>query len=214
MKFKEQARNRHTAQEKDSKAEQRQVKTTQAKLLHVEGKLVQRRLRSPGVSQVYQSTFSSKARGIAILIRKTIPFVFNSITADPGGRYVLVTGAINSFPLVLLNIYAPYFICPDFFCKDFNLVSEYNTHNIIIGGDFICYFNPQFDRSFTNAAPPLKPVPVLNDLVNSFDLVDIWRLLHPFERQYSFFSPAYGTFTRTDHFLVDSKLTSHTQFNI
>ena len=53
-------------------------------------------------------------------------------------------------------------------------------------------------------------MPVLNDLVNSFDLVDIWRLLHPFERQYSFFSPVHGTFTRIDHFLVASKLISHT----
>ena len=66
------------------------------------------------------------------------------------------------------------------------------------------------DRSSTKAAPPLKSVPVLNDLVNSFDLVDIWRLLHPFEKQYSFFSPVHGTFTRIDHYLADSKLTSHT----
>ena len=170
----------------------------------------QRRLRSLWVSQVYQSTFSSKARGVAILIRKTIPFVFNSVTTDPGGRYVLVTGAINSFPLALLNIYAPNFDCPDFFRKVFNLCAEYTTHNMIIGGDFNCYFDPQLDRSSSKAAPTLKSVPVLNDLVKSLDLVDIWRLQHPLERLYSFFSPVHGTFTRIDHFLVDSKLVSHT----
>lgn len=86
----------------------------------------QKRLRSLWVSQVYQSTFSSKARGVAILIRKTIPFVSKSVTTDPGGRYVLVTGAINSLPVALLNIYAPNFDCPDFFCKVFNLVAEHN----------------------------------------------------------------------------------------
>ena len=87
----------------------------------------QRSLRSLWVSQVYQSNLSSKVRGVAILVRKTTPFVFNSTITDPGGRYVLVTGAINSFPLVLLNIYAPNFDCLDFFCKVFNLVAEYNT---------------------------------------------------------------------------------------
>lgn len=170
----------------------------------------QRRFRSVWVSQVFQSTFSSKARGVAILIRKTTPFVLNSITTDPGGRYVLVTGTINCFLLVLLNIYAPNFDCPDIFYKIFKLVAEYNTHNIIIGGDFNCYFDPQLDRSSNKPPPPLNSVPALNNLVKSFNLVDIWRLQHPLERQYSLFSPVHGTFTRIDHFLVDSKLISHT----
>lgn len=74
----------------------------------------QRRLRSAWVSQVYQSTFSSKARGVAILVRRTIQFVFKSQTTNPGGRFILVTGTINSVPLVLLNIYTPNLDNPDF----------------------------------------------------------------------------------------------------
>ena len=47
----------------------------------------QRRLRFSWVSQVYQSNFSSKARGFAILIHKSIPFIFNSsVSADSGGE--------------------------------------------------------------------------------------------------------------------------------
>jgi len=88
----------------------------------------QRRLRFSWVSQVYQSNFSSKARGVAILIRKSIPFIFNSVSADSGGRYVLVTGEINSIPVALLNIYAPNCDCPDFFVRFLTLF-----HNAIIG---------------------------------------------------------------------------------
>ena len=62
-----------------------------------------------------------------------------SVAQNLTKKAFLVTCAINSFPVVLLNIYAPNFNCPDFFCEVFNLVSEYNTHNIIIGGDFNCY---------------------------------------------------------------------------
>lgn len=135
----------------------------------------QRRLRSAWVSQVYQSTFSSKAKGVAILVRRTIPFVFKSQITDPGGRFILVTGTVNLVPLVLLNIYAPNFDNPDFFCKIFNLVTEYNDFNIIIGGDFNCYFDPLLDRSSSSVAPLLKSVSVLNNLANSLNLVDIWR---------------------------------------
>lgn len=79
-------------------------------------------LRSLWISHFYQSSFSSKARGFAILIRKTIPFIFKSMTTDPTGRYVLVTGTITPVP----NIYAPNFDCPDFFCKIFNLVANHS----------------------------------------------------------------------------------------
>uniref|UniRef100_A0A669EFQ1 Reverse transcriptase domain-containing protein n=1 Tax=Oreochromis niloticus TaxID=8128 RepID=A0A669EFQ1_ORENI len=166
----------------------------------------QRRLRPNWVSQVYQSTFTSKARGVAILIRKTTPFIFGSVVTDPGGRFVLVSGSINSFPLVLLNIYAPNFDCPDFFSKIFDLISEYNMSNIIIGGDFNCYFDPVLGRSSTKIAPTTRSTAVLNNLVESHNIVDVWRLQHPDDRQYSFFSPVHRSFTRIDYFVTDSRL--------
>ena len=168
----------------------------------------QGRLRSPWISYIYQSSFSSKARGVAILIRKTIPFIFESMSTDPAGRFVLVTGSINSVPLALLNIYAPNFDCPDFFCRVFDLVDSHSSRNIIIGGDFNCYLDPQADRSSSKPAPPLKSIPTVNNLMKSLDLVDIWRLQHPSDRQYSFFSPVHGSFSRIDYFLVDARLIS------
>lgn len=38
--------------------------------------------------------------------------------------------------------------------------------------------------------------------------MDIWRLQHPSDRQYSFFSPVHGSFSRIDYFLVDARLIS------
>jgi len=169
----------------------------------------QRRLRALWISQVFQSTFSSKAWGVAILIRKTVPFVFKSMVTDPGGRFILVTGSINSAPLVLLNIYAPNFDSLDFFCKTFNLVSEFTEHYIIIGGDLNCYLDPCIDRSSSKPLTPLKSVSVLNNLSGSFDRVDIWRVQHPSERQYSFFSPVHCSFSRIDYFLISSGLISN-----
>lgn len=131
------------------------------------------------------------------------------MVTDPGGRFILVTGTINSIPLALLNIYAPNFDCPDFFCKVFRLAADQSNHNIIIGGDFNCFLDPQLDRSSTTAAPSLKSVPVLNNLIKSLNLVDIWRHQHPLDKQYSFFSQVHGSFTRIDYFLIDSNLISN-----
>ncbi|KAF7646296.1 hypothetical protein LDENG_00190330, partial [Lucifuga dentata] len=82
----------------------------------------QRRLRCSWISQVYQSPFTSKAHGVAILFRKNIPFQLSSLSTDPCGRYIIILGTINSFPVTLLSIYGP--STDDVFFKIFDLLPD------------------------------------------------------------------------------------------
>ena len=113
------------------------------------------RLRSNWIGQIFHSTFSAKARGTAILIRKGIAFKHKSTIVDRDGRYIIVTGEMHSSPVTLVNIYGPYFIIPNFF-KVFSLIPALSLTNLIIGGDFNCVINPYLDRSSTQQAPPSK----------------------------------------------------------
>lgn len=42
----------------------------------------------------------------------------------------------------------------------------------------------------------------LKELLHSYQLVDIWRILQPQEKDYTFFSPPHGSYSRIDLFLV------------
>ena len=46
-----------------------------------------------------------------------------------------------------------------------------------------------------------KETQVLNDTLDEMDLIDIFRTFHPNAEEYTFFSSAHGTFSRTDHIL-------------
>ena len=46
-----------------------------------------------------------------------------------------------------------------------------------------------------------KETQVLNDTLNKMDLIDISRIFHPKTTKYTFFSSAYGTFSRIYHIL-------------
>ena len=46
-----------------------------------------------------------------------------------------------------------------------------------------------------------KETQALKDTLNKMDLIDIYRTFHPKTREYTFFSSAHGTFSRTDHIL-------------
>ena len=46
-----------------------------------------------------------------------------------------------------------------------------------------------------------KETQVLNDTLDEMDLTDIFRTFHPNEEEYTFFSSACGTLSKTDHIL-------------
>ena len=46
-----------------------------------------------------------------------------------------------------------------------------------------------------------KATEVLNDTIEQLNLVDIYRILHPKNPEYTFFSNTHGTFPRIDHIL-------------
>lgn len=52
-------------------------------------------IKAPWMSQVYQSNFTNKARGVAIVIKKSVPFVHKQTIKDRNGRYLIVCGEIN-----------------------------------------------------------------------------------------------------------------------
>lgn len=84
------------------------------------------RLRGSWEGQIYHSNFHSKARGAAILIKKNVPFTVTNVEADSLGRYVIVVGQLYSFPVILVNIYAPNWDNPAFFFQSFFSVTKYD----------------------------------------------------------------------------------------
>ena len=70
--------------------------------------------------------------------------------------------------------------------------------NTITVGDFNTPLSPM-DRS--SKMKINKETQALNDTLNKRDLTDVYRTFHPKTTEYTFFSSAHGTFSRTDHIL-------------
>ena len=68
--------------------------------------------------------------------------------------------------------------------------------NTIIVGDFNTPLTPM-DRSSKHK---INKETQINDTLDEMDLIDIFRTFHP-NAEYTFFSSAHGTFSRTDHIL-------------
>lgn len=164
------------------------------------------RLKAKWVKDVYHSFFATKARGVAILFRKGIPFIHKSTLADKDGRYIIVSGEMYNTSITLVNLYAPNIDNPTFFKKVFSLIPDLSQTKLIIGGDFNTPLDPFLDRSSTRKIPKNNSSTFLNSYINNMNLVDLWRFTNPRGRDYSFFSPVHNSYSRIDYFLLDTSL--------
>ena len=74
---------------------------------------------------------------------------------------------------------------------------EINSNTIIVG-DFNTPLTPM-DRSTKQRIS--KETQTLNNMMDQLDLVDIYRTFHSKTMNFTFFSSAYGSFSRIDHIL-------------
>lgn len=84
------------------------IKHIQAKIVYIQethllsDEMTRIRRRWPG--QVIASCHSSQARGVAVLIHKSVPFRTHKIILDPMGRFVIVKGSLINQDIILANI--------------------------------------------------------------------------------------------------------------
>ena len=51
-----------------------------------------------------------------------------------------------------------------------------------------------------------KSAVMLNNYLKNLNLVDAWRSLHPLDKEYSFYSAVHNSYSRSDLFVIDSRL--------
>ena len=95
----------------------------------------QAQLRCPWVAEVFHSSFNSKARGVAILISKSVPFTQTKIISDKDGRYLIILGTIYQVPVLLVKVYAPNFDNPSFLNTLFKKLPSLKDVFFIFGGE-------------------------------------------------------------------------------
>lgn len=73
---------------------------------HIEERL-QMALRRPWVGWAYHSTLTTHARGVSLLIAKSVHFQMCEVLTDPQGQYVLMHAKLYGEPFLLMAFYIP-----------------------------------------------------------------------------------------------------------
>ena len=164
------------------------------------------KLRRSWIGQVFYSSFNSHSRGVAILIHKKLPFTLEEMIKDDEGRFVIISGFLYGERILIGSVYGPNTFEPSFFSKLLAAASSQLTPFTVFGGDFNCVQDASIDQSPSKLAFTSKKTARLKELCVDLGLFDIWRIINPTARDFTFYSHPHRSFSRIDYFLVSREV--------
>ena len=161
-------------------------------------------------SEVIMSHGSANSRGVAILLPSNYAFHIVNSTCSADGRKIVMNIEFNEIEYCLINVYAPTQDMENDQIKFLNELSSAMDSNldkkILIGGDFNL---PLENKDKSNKVQiKSKAQKEINQIIEAYDLVDIWRTQNPESSRYTWRrrKPVL-TQSRLDYWLIGADLT-------
>jgi exonuclease III len=159
---------------------------------------------------VYMSHGTRHSCGVAILIPKQYKCDIKEVIIGKQGRSIILRGTFNDNNLTLLNYYAP---TSDKSNEQQQQLQEIlpTIHKyfaeIIWGGDMNMILEPHIDK-YQNTDKITKYATKIRQILEEYDLCDIWRLLHPDKRRYTWRrnTPKGIQQSRLDYFIIPQNM--------
>ena len=129
---------------------------------------------------------SSASRGVAVFVIKKLAKYIQNIVIDNEGRVVIFDIVEDEKPTItVVALYAPNQDSPHFFHRIGELIRERSEHKIVIG-DYNLVLDNEIDRLDTYCNNN-NAKDVVNELIEEFCLVDVWRIQNKQKKEYSWF---------------------------
>lgn len=154
---------------------------------------------------------SNNKEGIGILLNPNFSYTIHKHLEIIDGRLQALDIQINNKEITLINIYGP----NDDDMAVFKKLEEYIIDNqektVIVGGDFNTVLNEKLDKRNGRVNTHKLCRNQIRHIIDTFNLIDIWRDTHPNLRQYTWHSSHKPPiFSRLDYFLISENLKNHT----
>ena len=156
---------------------------------------------------------ANNSRGVAILIRNNFDCAVEEIVTDANGRYIMLKVLLRGERAILVNIYGPNRDnkLVDFYHSVLQSIktNDFDSDNIIMGGDFNCPLNPIVDKRGGNLMPRQSVINAIESLQWELDLHDVWRIKNPTERSFTWSQPEPLVLSRLDYWLISNSISDN-----
>lgn len=107
---------------------------------------------------------SARARGMVILINKSLRFHETVSIKDEEGRYVVTKGLLNSETVTIVSIYAPNEGQIAFLDTVFQKIQDFSEGTLLVAGEFNYIADLQLDKMYKSTIIPANSYTALHNL--------------------------------------------------
>lgn len=132
-----------------------------------------------------------------------ISFKLEQMISDDHRGYLLLIGTIEGYPCTLVNVYCPNIHQPTFLSQVLTKLSDFATRLVIIAGDINMPLDPVMDTFHGLTYIPCKRLAYIRKDLHEVQLIDVWRVLHPKTRDYSYSSKTHDSYSKIDNIFID-----------
>lgn len=144
----------------------------------------------------------TKTKGSLILIKRSLPLVIKKCSNDKSGRLSYFCTNIQGKEIAFVSVYAPAVFDVNFFQWLTNQLLILSDYALIIGGDMNALADLMLDKSTTIFTKSQEITSTnFKSFLETFNLIDVWRVQNPSIRDYTFFSARHQTYSRIDYIL-------------
>lgn len=143
---------------------------------------------------------------MAIGIAKGVNFKVEERLTDLGGRYIFLKGSLEGWECTLANVYAPNKEASGFLVNTLEKLMDFKKGGLIMMGDRNLCLAPEVDSMSRALGKMNAKLRKLKQKLYSCQLVDVWRIMNPNKKDFSFYSPVHGTYSRIDYIWIEHSL--------
>ena len=153
---------------------------------------------------------TNQSKGVITLIGKDIDYKEKHVIRDKYGRFVIIYCEIQGMEFCLINLYAPNTETEqiDFYNQIFQEVTCLSCNenvNYVWGGDYNCPLS-KIDVDKMHIRLKTKSINVLKQIMETYNLLDIWRVRNPSIKSYTYRSLQPLVQRRLDYFLISDNI--------
>ena len=126
--------------------------------------------------KMYIAPGTSNSRGTAILFRNNFEFSVNDSKIDQQGNYIALKVNMVNTEVTLISLYGPNADNPGFYNIIAQVIDDFETPTIILGGDWNLVQNQEYDTKFYIRNNNIQARQRVISLKEQFDLKDPWRI--------------------------------------
>ena len=138
-------------------------------------------------SKIHFSHGSKHSKGVAILFNPKLHVSSETLLQSEDGRILILRVVIEDLTFLCVNVYAPNDTQAQvkFFSELKEHLEQFQSENIIMGGDFNCPLSENDKEGGRDTSFKKNVIEEIKSLISLVNLEDVWRSLHPKEKEFT-----------------------------